>query len=315
MKTRWIVLSAAVCLTGCGFTEDVGAARLGVYGGTPSTHDSVGLLFNGRSGCNSAGVFLSPRHFLVGSCVDSVDSSELTVGVPDGNRTPMITTTAITTHPGPATGIRVGSEEATVHILVTAAEMPVTRPAPLATAVPAVDDTLTVTGFGTGSGSDIRGAREGPVRVTRVSAGGGDFSFVGVGEVRPCFTDAPVFDAMGNLTGLAVVWVNPDPESCFEGSITVSMSPLASWAAEILAMPVPDPVPAPWDDAGTDDGGIPDAGPSDASSDADPGADASVDVTPSGGGCGCAAPGDGRGEAGWLFAVLGLFAWRLRRRA
>jgi hypothetical protein len=292
MRVHWRILGVAILLAGLGgcAMENVGAASVEVHGGTPSSHQSVGLLFtNLRAGeaCTTSGAFISPRHFIVSGCDDG--SSDLYVSVPDGNPEPMTIWPSGIVHEAPSTGVMMGGDEVVVRILDTHTRKPITVPTDLATVPPRVGDTLTLVGFGDDTGNpDFSQVTEGPVRVTRVTDNGAEFSFVGIDDVRPCDHDTAVFGPNGNLVGLAVSGTpDPDHESCFAEVMAVSLAPLVAWADEVLAIPIPEPSY--------------DAGPN-------PGPNWEFNW-------GCAANGGGAEGAGWIFAFLGLLVWRGARRS
>lgn len=290
MSVHWRILGVAVLLAGLGgcAMESVGAASVEVSGGTPSSHESVGILFTNLragGGCTTSGAFISPRHFMVSGCDDG--SSDLFVSVPDGAPMPRTLWPGLIVHEAPSTGVMAGGDEVVVRILDTYARMPIAVPTDLATVPPRVGDTLTLAGFGDDSDDpDFSEVTEGPVQVTRVADNGAEFSFVGIDDVRPCDHDSAVFSANGDLVGLAVSGT-PDPghESCFTEVIAVSMAPLVTWAGDVLAIPPPER------DPGTSTG---------------PNWEFNW---------GCSAHGSEAEGAGWLFALWGLLVWRVERRA
>jgi len=248
MRVHWLFLGATIFLAGLGgcVMENVGAASLEVHSGTPSSHQSVGILFTNLragGGCTTSGAFISPRHFIVSGCDDG--SSDLFVSVPDGNSEPLSYWPGFVVHEAPSTGVMAGGDDAIVRILDTQATKPITVPTSLATVAPRVGDVLTLVGFGTELGAsddpDFSETTEGPVQVTRVADNGAEFSFVGIDDVRPCDHDSAVFGANGDLVGLVVSGApDPDHDSCYAEATAVSMAPLVGWADEVLATPIPE---------------------------------------------------------------------------
>ncbi len=292
MKVHWLFLGATIFLAGLGgcAMENVGAASLEVHSGTPSSHQSVGVLLTnlrGGDSCATSGVFISPRHFIVSGCDDG--SSDLYVALPDGTPSPKTLWPTLVVHEAPSTGVMTGRDEVIVRILDTVARDPVSTSTSLAIATPRVGDMLTLAGFGSDLNEpddpDFSVATEGPVQVTRVADNGAEFSFVGIDDVRRCDHDSAVFGANGDLVGLVVSGTpDPDHESCYAEATAVSMAPLVGWADEVLAIPIPER------DAGTSTG---------------PNWEFNW---------GCSAHGGEAEGAGWFFALLGLLAWRVRRR-
>ncbi len=310
MKRRSIVMAlfALVALAGCAGDEVVGSRSEAILNGTPWDGDAIGFAYGPMAGCTVTGVFLTPRHFLIGGCFDD---SDLVVFIRDGSGMPMPVGTVVDTLVGPViTGA--SPTPGNARILVLDADTPITMPARLADAAPTMDDAVTLVGFGDEGGGSSGQATVGDFTVTSVTDMDAQFTMDPVGDVRACLSDVAVFNGAGELTGITYAGTPDSTSGCFSTSTAFSIAGIRDFIDTSLAMPLPG-------DAGTTDGGddggvVPDAAAGDAAA-GDSGATDGGTSSGSGddGGCGCDNVGRGpTAHLGWL--VLGaLFLYRRRR--
>ncbi len=197
-------LPVLLVLSACAFHEDVGESRAAVAGGVESDNESVVFVFESSSGGGCSGTLVGSRAVLTmrycatpGSEPDSPLVSPGTLTVLSGpnarEATAMARVTAI---------VESGTtERGEVVILQLDAPLPGT-PVELSDVVPAVDDEVTIFGFGGTESGSSGTRREGTAIVTDVPDGEDYFSTEG--PAFQCNGDAggPVLDASGRLVGI-----------------------------------------------------------------------------------------------------------------
>lgn len=221
--------------------------RAAVEGGEPSTRTAAVLVQYGAGACG--GALVGPRHVLVPNFC-ATGTVRVAVGPSTSELAPYEVLEVRSGPPSSSPGIALA-------LVITVHPIPV-EPFGLAASPPAVDDELTVVGYGRRLGA--RALTEGSVRVTRTDTD--SFSTVGVGAIEQCLYDQSALDAEGRLAGISVFGI-PSTGDCFGEVTYLTVPEIGDWIRDTIAEPLPDAGPAP--DAGrrveADAGPAPDTGP------------------------------------------------------
>ncbi len=242
-------IAAALALSACTGSDPVLGQRAAVEGGDPSTRSAAVLVLYDDGSGTCGGAVVGPRHVLVPNFC-ATGTVRVAVGPSTSELAPYevleVRSGPPSSFPGNALALVI-----TVHPISV-------EPFDLAAALPALDDELTVVGYGGRLTS--RGLTEGSVRVTRADVD--YFSAVGVGAIEQCSLDGTALDAEGRLAGIGIFGI-PSTGNCFGELTYLAIPAFGDWIRHVIADPLPDAGPAP--DAGrrveADAGPAPDAGP------------------------------------------------------
>lgn len=275
---------------------DVGSQASAITG-DPSDRQAIVVVLASTIGSVCSGALVGPRHVLTTkNCVFAGDSPVPpgTVSVAEGSTLSDIDTMGtgaeLVMVDETAPSIPLASDTNDYVLVVLTEDFGVT-PLSIGTTRPAVDDVLTIAGYGQEATGASGTRREGTIAVNRVMD---DFFFTGEGEPNTCQGDGPALDASGALVGIALFSGGSCPPS-FTGyrDLIVYRDVVNGWI----------------DSSSTDAGVDPDAGTPDAGEvpDATPGADAG---SMGGGGGGCSTTS---GSASSLVVLAALLFIRRRR--
>ena len=242
---RFVLAALLVCASsGCQSPMDYGSRSRAVLSGTPSAMESAVLVIYGSTG-SCGGAVVGPRHVLtVDFCADP-NNNQVIVGPSLSN--PEFATVSADVHYGPVI-YRINAHTIQAAILVTEDDLPV-APIELADATPAVNDVLTLVGYGNASGQDQR--TEGDIRVTQLTSFG--FDAAGEGGVELCPGDAFAYDSVGRLAGLPL-FGQPGTGNCVDPA-SYAPAPAVRAFVEQTVGPVADPDGGVSGDGGADSGG------------------------------------------------------------
>lgn len=301
-------LLLALALAGCA-GDPVDSTRAAIGGGMVSTNPSVVFVYS-TSGESCSGTVVGPSHVLTdGICVYADATLEppgnlgVFVGADTRRVDAMHEVQAIElSAPEPPDGTH---QPVAILITATPLGLPVL---PIAETDPAVDDEVTMVGYGATESGASGTKNEGVANVVTVTPE----VITAEGAAGVCSGDAggPAIDASGAVVGIGNFAYGADGMStptCPSGSGFVNAVTLRTWIADTVAAELPD-AGVTMDDAGV--------AAEDAGTSADAGA--GVDAGAGGGGdagCACRASACRRGAAAPLvLGLLGLLVLAGRRR-
>ncbi|MCZ7686193.1 MAG: hypothetical protein M5U28_48500 [Sandaracinaceae bacterium] len=240
-------IAAALALSACTGSDPVLSQRAAVRGGDASTRTAAVLVARSDGG-TCGGAVVGPRHVLVPNFC-ATGTLRVAVGP---STSELAVYEVLEVRSGPPSSFPGNA----LALVITVHPISV-EPFDLAAAPPAVDDELTVVGYG---GRLTDGLTEGSVRVTRADVD--SFSAVGVGAIEQCSLDGTALDAEGRLAGIGIFGIR-STDDCFSELTYLAIPAFGDWIRDMIADPLPDAGPAP--DAGrraeADAGPAPDAGP------------------------------------------------------